>query len=107
MNLKVIGAVLMVVAGIVAGTFIGAYYSEPIMAGVVNSQSATISEQSNIITKLNLANNNQKTIILDQDVEMDSLNVTINDINVCYKAFKGNATPTTIDRFYTCMGRII
>lgn len=80
-RIGILGVFLMAIAGLVAGLFLGAYYSEPIMAGIVDSQSATISSQSVKINELNTMNRNQKDTILDQEIDIDKLESCYN-INV-------------------------
>ena len=80
-RIGLLGVFLMVIAGIFIGTFVGAYYSEPIMAGIVDSQNSMIASQSKSIGELRVMNNNQKETILDQELDIDRLESCYN-INV-------------------------
>jgi hypothetical protein len=80
-RIGLIGVVLMAIAGLFAGLFLGAYYSEPIMAGIVDSQNNVIAQQSTSINELRILNQNQKDIILEQDIDIDRFESCYN-INV-------------------------
>jgi hypothetical protein len=96
--MKRIGIALMIIAGVIAGVFVGAYYSEPIMAGIVDSQTSQI---NGLKQNLRICQDD-KDFYLD---EMDSVNDTISDIGKCYTTLFKDVNPVSISKFKTCMDR--
>jgi hypothetical protein len=97
-KMKRIGIALMIIAGIVAGVFVGAYYSEPIMAGIVDSQTSQI---NGLKEKLGICQDD-KDFYLD---EVSIMNDTIGDIGKCYTTLFKDVNPVSISKFKTCMDK--
>jgi len=95
------GVLLMAFAALVAGLFIGAYYSEPIMTSIVDSQSIQISELNDFI-------NDYKNTTKTQMKEINGLEIRVDQLELCYKTYDdtGITTYKDVDKLLKCIGKV-